>query len=96
MAPIVEEITVRGAVLPGLLARYGFLVANTLTALLSLGLHLPGWYPQGHLPDVLTHLVGGPLSTFGVGWALGLVACEHKSVAGSTLAHVLNNLLNAP
>jgi membrane protease YdiL (CAAX protease family) len=44
---------------------------------------------------MLTHPMGGALSIFAIGWALGLVASKRKSVAGSTLTHVLNNLFNA-
>ncbi|HEX5440977.1 MAG TPA: CPBP family intramembrane glutamic endopeptidase, partial [Ktedonobacterales bacterium] len=44
VAPIVEELTFRGAVLGGLSKHYRFAVANTLTALFFLGAHLPGWY----------------------------------------------------
>jgi membrane protease YdiL (CAAX protease family) len=92
---VVEEIVFRGVVLPGLLRRYTFLAANSLTAALFLGIHLPGWYFQGHLTAMLTHPVGGALSIFFIGWLLGLAAYESRSVAGSILAHVLNNLANA-
>ena len=82
--------------LPGLLTRHRFLVANTRTALFFLGIHLSGWCVQGRLWDMLTYPIGGPLSIFGLEGALGLVAYEGKSVAGSTLTYALNNLLNAP
>jgi membrane protease YdiL (CAAX protease family) len=95
VAPIVEEITFRGAVLPGLLKRYRFLAANTFTAFFFLGIHLPGWYFQGRLPAMLAQPVGGALSIFIIGWVLGLVAYKSKSVAGSTLTHILNNLFSA-
>jgi len=95
VAPIVEEITFRGAVLPDLLKRYRFVAANTLTALFFLGIHLPGWYFQGRLPAMLAQPVGGALSIFIIGWVLGLVAYKSKSVAGSTLTHILNNLFSA-
>ncbi|MCX5644507.1 MAG: CPBP family intramembrane metalloprotease [Phycisphaerae bacterium] len=95
VAPAVEEITFRGAVLGGLLKRYGFLAANTLTAVFFLGIHLPGWYSQGRLWAMLAHPIGGALSIFIIGWTLGLVAYKSKSVAGSTLTHILNNLFSA-
>jgi membrane protease YdiL (CAAX protease family) len=95
VAPVVEEITFRGAVLSGLLKRYGFLAANTLTAVFFLGIHLPGWYFQGRLLDMATQPIGGALSIFIIGWTLGLVAYKSKSVAGSTLTHILNNLFSA-
>jgi len=95
VAPIVEEITFRGAVLPTLLMRFRFLAANTLTAVFFLGIHLPGWYFQGRLPNMLMQPIGGALSVLVIGWALGLVAYKSKSVAASTLTHVLNNLFSA-
>lgn len=94
VSPIVEEVTFRGAVLGGLLQRSRFLIANTLTALLFLGAHLPGWYFQGRLLALLTAPVGGALSIFLIGWVLGLVYYQSRSVLGSTLAHALNNLLS--
>jgi membrane protease YdiL (CAAX protease family) len=95
VAPIVEEFTFRGAILQTLLARYRFLVANTLTALFFVGIHLPGWYFQGRLSAMLALPIGGALSILFIGWVLGLVACKSKSVAASTLTHILNNLFSA-
>jgi membrane protease YdiL (CAAX protease family) len=95
VAPIVEEITFRGAVLPSLLMRYRFTAANTITAPLFLGIHLPGWYFQGCLSDMLRQPIGGALSILVIGWVLGPVAYKSKSVAASTLTHVLNNLFSA-
>jgi len=78
-----------------LLRRYRFATANTLTAVFFLGIHLPGWYFQGRLRAMLAQPVGGALSIFLIGWVLGLVAHRSKSVAASTLAHILNNLFSA-
>lgn len=95
VAPIVEEIAFRGAVLGGLSKRYRFTVANTLTALFFLGAHLPGWYFQGQLWSLLVTPVGGAFSIFVIGWLLGFVKYRSQSLLGSTLAHMLNNLFNA-
>lgn len=95
VAPIVEEIAFRGAVLATLLMRFRFAAANTLTAMFFLGIHLPGWYFQHHLSDMLMQPVGGALSVLIIGWLLGLVAYKGKSVAASTLTHFLNNLFSA-
>ena len=80
VAPIVEEITFRGAVLQGLMLRHRFVVANTMTAIFFLGAHLPGWYFQGKLSYMLTHPVGGAISILLIGWILGLVAFKSNSV----------------
>ena len=95
VAPITEEITFRGAILGNLMRRHRFAVANTITAFLFLGSHIPGWYFQGRLPSMLTRPVGGGLSILFLGWVFGLVAHKSKSVAGSTWSHFLNNLFNA-
>jgi membrane protease YdiL (CAAX protease family) len=94
VAPIVEEFTFRGAVLSTLLTRYRFLLANTLTAVFFLSIHLPGWYFQGRQCNMLAQPIGGALSVLFIGWILGLVAYKSKSVVASTLTHVLNNLFS--
>jgi len=91
IAPVVEELTFRGAILGNLLQRYSFATANTLTAGLFLGAHLPGWYFQGRLSLMLTAPLGGALSVFLLGWLFGFVAYKGKSTAASTLTHILSN-----
>jgi membrane protease YdiL (CAAX protease family) len=95
VAPLVEELAFRGAVLRTLMLRYRFAAANTITAVFFLGIHLPGWSFQGVLMDRLTNITGGAISILIIGWILGLAAYKSQSVAGSTLAHILNNLFNA-
>ena len=92
VAPVVEEITFRGAILGSLKQRYRFAIANSITALLFLGAHLPGWYFQGRLLAGLITPLGGALSIFLVGFVFGYVAHRSDSVAASVLAHALNNL----
>jgi len=92
VAPIVEEYAFRGAILGGLSQRYRFIVANSLTALFFLGAHLPGWYFQGRLTMLLVTPMGGALSIFILGWIFGFVSIRSKSLLGSTLTHILNNL----
>jgi membrane protease YdiL (CAAX protease family) len=74
--------------------RTRFLAANTLSAIFFVGAHLPGWYFQGRLSTMLTHLVGGAASILVIGWVLGFVAYKSKSILGSTLTHLLNNLFS--
>jgi len=59
--PVVEEIAFRGAILGSLNTRFRFGVANTLTGLLFLGIHLPGWFFQGRLLANLEMPIGGAL-----------------------------------
>lgn len=95
IAPVVEEIVFRGAVLGALNAKYRFVSANTMTALLFLGVHFPGWFFQGCLLENLQNPVGGALSIFLLGWIFGFVAHKSKSVAAGTISHILNNLFNS-
>ena len=44
IAPVVEELAFRAAMLGNLLLRFRFAVANTLAAFFFLLAHLPGWY----------------------------------------------------
>lgn len=94
IAPFVEELVFRGAVLGGLLMRYRFGVANVIASLLFVGAHLPGWYFTGSLIENLTKPVGGALSIFLLGLIFGFVTRKSRSVAGGMLAHGINNLFS--
>jgi uncharacterized protein len=95
VSPIVEEITFRGAILGALEKRFRFGIANAITGLLFLGVHLPGWFFQGRLLLNLKTPTGGALSILLLGLVFGYVAHRSKSVAASTFTHILNNLFNA-
>jgi uncharacterized protein len=92
VAPVFEEFTMRAAVFGALRQKRSFLWANTLTALLFVVLHCPGWYFMGTLRGNLVSPVGGALSIFVIGWLCGLVAERGKSVYGAMIVHFLNNL----
>ena len=95
VAPIVEELAFRGVILGFLVNRYRFLAANVLSSVLFLTIHMVGWYFQGRLMANLLMPVGGALSIFFIGLILGFVAHKSRSVAASTLTHLLNNLASA-
>ena len=95
VSPVVEEVAFRGALLPYFLERHRFAVANSITALLFVGAHLPGWYFQGRLKSMLLSPLGGALAIFILGLLFGWTAWRGKSVSASILAHALNNLFNA-
>ncbi len=94
VAPVFEEFVFRGAVLGNLLQRYRFPIANTLTALLFVGLHLPGWYFQGRLWANLVSPVSGAPAIFLLGWFFGFVTHRSRSVVAGMLAHSLSNLFS--
>lgn len=95
IGPLVEEITFRGAILGGLQTRLSFAKANLVNGFLFLLAHFPGWYFQGKLMANLTNPLGGAIAIFLLGCLFGYVAHRSKSVAGSTVAHMMNNFFAA-
>ena len=91
VAPIVEETAFRGAVLGTLQEKLSFPLANTLTAVLFVLVHTPGWWFQGRLLEMLAMPIGGALSIFVLGWLFGWVAYRARSVGAAIIAHALNN-----
>ena len=93
VAPLFEEVMFRGFALKALEdSGYRFWPANTIAAILFLGLHLPGWHFMGTL--------GGSQVVVGVSVVIiGLVAGYAKRRSSSTWAsvtfHFLNNLYSA-
>lgn len=94
IAPIVEEIVFRGAVLFGLMKRYRFHMANVIASLLFVGAHLPGWHFSGVLIQNLTQPLGGALSIFVLGLIFGFVVRKSRSIAGGIVAHGINNFFS--
>ncbi len=92
IAPIFEELLMRGAILGGLRRGYSFWAANIVSALMFVVLHLPGWYFIGTLVENLKRPVGGAFSIFLLGLAFGYVVHRSRSVIAGMLAHFLNNL----
>jgi CAAX protease family protein len=95
VAPLFEEFLMRGAILGNLEQARSFWTANVLSALMFVGLHLPGWYFAGVLRAQLTRPVGGALSIFVLGLAFGYAVRRSRSVLAGSLAHVLNNLASS-
>jgi len=93
IAPLFEELLFRGFMLAALQeAGVPFWPANVVTALMFLGLHLPGWYVIGS-PNI-----SDGAAMFGI-VAVGLVAGLAKRLSGSTwgsiIFHAVNNLYSA-
>jgi membrane protease YdiL (CAAX protease family) len=78
IAPVVEEWLFRGVLLQGLAARLGPMLGIMMTALLYSLLHLP---PVGNTGE----LVAPVISSFALGWLLGVV----RLGTGSLLAPIL-------
>ncbi len=92
VAPIFEEFLLRGAILGNLQREHSFLTANSISSLLFVGLHLPGWYFMGSLVENATKPVGGALSIFILGLLFGYAMRKSNSAIAAMLAHLLNNL----
>lgn len=56
IAPIFEEFLVRGAIQGNLQKSHSFLVANVVTSVMFVILHIPGWYFMGILSHFLNNL----------------------------------------
>jgi hypothetical protein len=92
VAPIFEEFLMRGAIFGNLRQVHSVAVANIVSSLMFVVLHLPGWYFMGTLTENLVQPVGGALSIFLLGLAFGFATHRGRSVAAGMLAHFLNNL----
>lgn len=92
IAPVFEEWLMRGAILVNLQQRWAFWPANFLTALMFLGLHVPGWYFMDSLGHNVVAPVGGALSIVLLGLIFGYLARRGRSVAAAMIGHALNNL----
>jgi uncharacterized protein len=83
----IEEIPYRGFMLQKLQERLPFWVANLLTSLLFIGIHMPGWIAL-HLLQIDTVIVVFLFSVL-----MGVVFKYSKSLWSVIVAHSLNDLL---
>lgn len=92
IAPTFEEFLARGALLGNLQEGLSFWMANVISSLMFVGMHMPGWYFMGTLAGNMTRPVGGAFSIFLLGLGFGYAVHRGRSVMGGMLAHFLNNL----
>ena len=93
VAPLFEEVMFRGFALKALEdSGCRFWPANTIAAILFLGLHLPGWHFMGALGA--SQLVVG-LSVVIIGMVAGYAKRLSNSTWASVTVHFLNNLYSA-
>ena len=81
----------RGAILGNLQQGHSFFVANIISSLMFVVLHMPGWYFMGVLSENFVGPVGA-FSIFLVSLAFGYATHRSRSVMGGVLCHFLNNL----
>ena len=90
-APLVEEITFRGALMGAFMTRMRFLTANLITTVLFLFIHFPSWYFEGLFRGDPMIPASYSVGILLLGLLMGFVAHRAKSVAAATLTHMLNN-----
>jgi CAAX amino terminal protease family. len=84
-----EEVPYRGFILQKLQERFNFWVANLISSLLFLGIHLPGW--------ISLHLlrVGNVVVIFTFGFIMAIVFRYTRSLWSAIITHSLNDFLSA-
>ena len=91
IAPIVEEITLRGFVLKRLrLSDRSFWAANVLTTVFFIVMHLPGWYFQSRFSG-MGALVAGALPIAGLSLLFGWTMKRSGSLVAPIVLHAINN-----
>jgi len=93
IAPIFEEFLMRGAIMKALRKNHKFVLVNSVTAVLFVILHFPGWYYTGTLLSNLSSVTGGALTIFVIGWLCGLATEKGETVIAGIIVHTLNNLI---
>jgi membrane protease YdiL (CAAX protease family) len=83
----IEEIPFRGFILQKFESQFGFWMANLLSSLLFLGIHLPGWFFL-HQFNIINAV---SVFLFGALWAI--LFKYSKSLWGSIIAHSLNDFI---
>ncbi len=84
-----EEIPYRGFILQKFEERHGFWLANLVSSILFLGIHLPGWISL-HLLNV-TNLI----FVFIFGIVMAIVFKVGRSLWGPIVAHSLNDFISS-
>jgi membrane protease YdiL (CAAX protease family) len=92
ISPLFEEILFRGLIMKEVMTLLPAPLANALTSLLFMGVHLPYWLSHGGLTQmVMANAVGVFLFSVVACWLYARTA----SVWPPTLAHMVNNLLSS-
>lgn len=92
ISPLLEEIFFRGLVMKELMTLLPTYLANALTSLLFMGIHLPYWLSHGGPTQAML------ANAFGV-FVFSVVACwlfaKTASTWPPTFAHIANNILSS-
>ena len=95
VAPLVEEVTLRGFLLKGLeLNGQSFWRANALTTVVFVAMHLPGWYFQGRTTTLVSFAQrAAPLAVLSL--LFGWTKKRSGSLYGAIVLHAINNFYSA-
>jgi membrane protease YdiL (CAAX protease family) len=85
---VIEEIPYRGFMLQKFAERVDFWLANLITSLLFLAVHLPGWIALNTLSADLA------VTVFVFGLAMGIVFKYSDSLLASIVTHSANDFLS--
>lgn len=85
---VIEEIPYRGFILRKIGERLNFWLANTITALLFLTIHLPGWFA------LHTFSARAAMTITVFGFVMGLVVRWSNSLWAAIVAHSANDLMS--
>ena len=95
VSPLVEEITLRGFLLKELeLSGDSFWRANTLTAVVFVAMHLPGWLFQGRIPTA-AGFAQRALPIAALGLLFGWTKRRADSLYAPIVVHAINNVYSA-
>lgn len=90
LAPLFEEILFRGFILRMLQEEMQFYLANIITSVCFLAIHIPGWFFMGVLSTNFYNFTF--VSIFILSLVFGYAYKKGKSVKASIIVHMLNNI----
>ncbi|MGE5677321.1 MAG: lysostaphin resistance A-like protein [Pseudomonadota bacterium] len=91
---ITEEVVFRGFILQKLTEEFEFIYANTISAVLFLLIHFPGWYADGLMTkDRMAYFLAGAVFVLVFGLLQGYVLKRTRSLWACMIIHSMNNLI---
>jgi membrane protease YdiL (CAAX protease family) len=96
VAPLVEEITLRGFLLKRLeLSGRTFWIANGLTTIVFVAMHVPGWYFKGRGTTSFVAFIAPMVPLAVLSLLFGWTKKRSGSLYGAIVLHAINNLYSA-
>jgi len=92
LSPLLEELLFRGLVMKELMTLLPTYLANALTSLLFVGVHLPFWLSHGGLTQAM---IANAFGVFVFSVVAGWLSARTASIWPPTFAHIANNILSS-